>query len=83
MAGTKEGAQLAKATILKRDPGFYSRIGRTGGQNGVGSEKGFATMDKELHRIASSKGGSKSRRLPTIDHSPLSSDDIRTLEAKS
>ena len=81
MAGTKEGGQLAKAKILKRDPDFYKRIGRIGGKNG--HTGGFAKMDSELHRLASIKGGRMSRRKPAIDHSPLSSDDIRTLERQS
>jgi general stress protein YciG len=79
MSGNAAGGKLAAAKNTAKEPGFYARIGSKGGS--VKGPKGFALMDYEKHRAASFKGGSTSRRraIPT-DHSPLSSDDIQTLE---
>jgi general stress protein YciG len=77
MAGTIQGGKLAAVKNTAIEPGFYARIGSKGGS--VKGPKGFALMDAEKHRAASFKGGSVSKRRPT-DHSPLSSDDIQTLE---
>lgn len=59
MAGTKAGGQKAAAKNLKKDPNFYAKIGRKGGQNG--RTGGFAA-NPELARIAGAKGGRISRR---------------------
>jgi len=59
MAGTKAGGQKAAAKNLQRDPEFYAKIGRRGGQNG--HTGGFAA-NPELARIAGKKGGEISRR---------------------
>jgi general stress protein YciG len=77
MAGTLIGGQKAAAKNIAREPDFYKRIGSKGGQKT--GPKGFAVMDYEKHHAASIKGGSTSRRRPS-GHSPLSSDDIQTLE---
>ena len=42
-------------------PDFYKNIGSEGGKRGRGSNKGFAA-NRELARIAGSKGGRISRR---------------------
>lgn len=79
MAGTIQGGKLAAEKIRQRDPDHWRRIGAIGGKNGTTG--GFATMDSELHRLVSSKGGRISRRnRAPIDRSPLSSDDTRILE---
>lgn len=62
MAGTKEGGKKAAAKNLARDPDFYAKIGRKGGQNG--RTGGFAA-NPELARIAGAKGGRISRRRAT------------------
>lgn len=60
MAGTKAGGLKAAATNkAKYGKGFYSRIGKKGGQNG--RTGGFATNPK-LAKIAGRKGGLISRR---------------------
>jgi len=65
MAGTKAGAKTATQKILARDPDFYKRIGAKGGKNG--HTGGFALMDKEKLRLASIKGGSKSRKPKKVN----------------
>ena len=60
MAGTKAGGLKAAATNkAKYGKGFYSRIGKKGGQNG--RTGGFAANPK-LAKIAGRKGGLVSRR---------------------
>jgi len=59
MAGTKDGGKKAALKNVQRDPDFYSKIGRKGGQNG--RTGGFAA-NPELARIAGAKGGRISRR---------------------
>lgn len=59
MAGTSEGGKKAAQRNLQRDPDFYAKIGRKGGQNG--RTGGFAA-NPELARIAGAKGGKISRR---------------------
>lgn len=59
MAGTKAGGRKAAEKNLQRDPDFYAKIGRRGGQNG--HTGGFAA-NPELARIAGAKGGTISRR---------------------
>ena len=70
MAGTSVGGKKAAAKNLARDPEFYSKIGKKGGQNG--RTGGFASYnDCEcsefpfLHRkarCAGAKGGRISRK---------------------
>ena len=59
MAGTKVGGKKAAAKNLAKDPDFYAKIGRKGGQNG--HTGGFAA-NPDLARIAGAKGGRISRR---------------------
>lgn len=59
MAGTKLGGQKAAAKNLAKDPFFYAKIGKKGGE--LGHTGGFAA-NPELARIAGAKGGAKSRR---------------------
>lgn len=60
MAGTRAGGLKAAATNkAKYGKGFYSRIGKKGGQNG--RTGGFAANPK-LAKIAGRKGGLVSRR---------------------
>jgi len=59
MAGTIDGGKKAALKNVQRDPDFYSKIGRKGGQNG--RTGGFAA-NPELARIAGAKGGRISRR---------------------
>ncbi len=63
MAGTKEGGKKAAAKNLARDPKFYAKIGKKGGENG--HTGGFAA-NPDLARIAGAKGGRISRRRKTI-----------------
>ncbi|MCD1275823.1 MAG: general stress protein [Candidatus Nanogingivalaceae bacterium] len=62
MAGTKVGGMKAAQKNLAKDPNFYAKIGRKGGQNG--HTGGFAA-NPELARIAGAKGGRISRRGKT------------------
>ena len=62
MAGTKAGGQKAAQKNLQKDPDFYAKIGRKGGQNG--RTGGFAA-NPDLARIAGAKGGRISRRRKT------------------
>ena len=59
MAGTVQGGKRAAAKNLAKDPNFYSKIGRIGGQRGTTG--GFAA-NPALARIAGAKGGRISRR---------------------
>lgn len=59
MAGTKVGGKKAAQKNLAKDPNFYAKIGRKGGQNG--HTGGFAA-NPALARIAGAKGGRISRR---------------------
>jgi general stress protein YciG len=63
MAGTKTGGQKAAAKNLAKDPFFYAKIGKKGGQNG--RTGGFAA-NPELARIAGAKGGRISRRKKVV-----------------
>ena len=59
MAGTKIGGMKAAKKNLAKDPNFYAKIGRKGGQNG--HTGGFAA-NPQLARIAGAKDGRISRR---------------------
>lgn len=59
MSGTKAGGLKARDRNLARDPDFYAKIGKKGGESG--RTGGFAA-NRELARIAGAKGGRKSRR---------------------
>lgn len=59
MAGTKAGGLKAAAKNKAKDPNFYAKIGKKGGQNG--NTGGFAA-NPELARIAGARGGRISRR---------------------
>lgn len=59
MAGTKEGGRKAALKNLQRDPNFYAKIGKKGGERG--HTGGFAA-NPELARLAGAKGGRISRR---------------------
>lgn len=62
MSGTKAGGlKAAQTNRAKYGKGFYSQIGRKGGQNG--HTGGFAA-NPALARIAGAKGGRISRRGP-------------------
>lgn len=59
MAGTKAGAQIAKMKNLAKNPNFYADLGRIGGR--ASNTGGFA-YDKELAKVAGTKGGMRSKR---------------------
>lgn len=60
MAGTKEGGRKAALTNIQRQgDDFYSRIGRKGGKNG---RTGGFFANRELAKMAGTKGGSVSSR---------------------
>ncbi len=63
MAGTKAGGLKAAARNKAKDPDFYAKIGRKGGQNG--HTGGFAA-NPALARIAGAKGGRISRRTKKV-----------------
>lgn len=63
MAGTSAGGQKAARRNLARDPAFYAKIGKLGGQRG--HTGGFAA-NPELAKIAGAKGGRISRRKKAI-----------------
>jgi general stress protein YciG len=70
MAGTKLGGQRAAAKNLARDPDFYAKIGKLGGERG--RTGGFATRTPcycnefayphQKQNCAGKKGGRISRR---------------------
>lgn len=68
MAGTKAGGLKAAAKNLAKDPLFYNKIGRRGGENG--NTGGFASdkvgkdglTGRERSSVAGAKGGTISRR---------------------
>ena len=59
MAGTIKGGKKAAQKNLAKDPNFYAKIGKKGGQ--LGKTGGFAA-NPALARIAGAKGGKISRR---------------------
>ena len=63
MAGTKLGGQKAAAKNLAKDPLFYAKIGKKGGE--LGHTGGFAA-NPELARIAGKRGGQISRRRKAV-----------------
>lgn len=71
MAGTKIGGQRAAKANLAKDPNFYSKIGKLGGQasktGGFASDKvgkdGLTGQERAV--AAGAKGGRKSRRGPS------------------
>ena len=68
MAGTKEGAKLARKTNLERHGAdFFAKIGGKGGAV-KGVKKGFAA-NPERARQAGKLGGARSRRGKKIDTS--------------
>lgn len=62
MSNTKIGAKRAALTNLAKDPDFYRKIGKKGGQNG--HTGGFASMTHEQVIACARKGGRISRRGP-------------------
>lgn len=74
MSGTIEGGKKASAMNMAREAGFYTRIGRMGGLNGVGDEyklggskaSGFAANPKLASKVGV-VGGRKSRRHKMTD----------------
>lgn len=65
MAGTKEGGRKARETNkLKYGEDFYQNIGAKGGKKGT---TGGFYANRELARIAGSKGGQRSRRRWTAE----------------
>lgn len=64
MAGTKAGGQAAaKTNKAKYGSDFYAKIGAQGGTK---STKGGFYANRELARIAGSKGGKVSRRTKKV-----------------
>lgn len=61
MSGTAEGAKKAHETKIKRDPAFYSRIGRLSWKNSRSHRVGFANLDQKTHREISARGGRKTK----------------------
>ena len=72
MAGTKAGGLKAAMKNKAKDPDFYAKIGRKGGQNG--RTGGFAA-NPELARIAGAKGGRISRRRKATVVTVTATDD--------
>ena len=72
MAGTKAGGLKAAAKNKAKDPDFYAKIGRKGGQNG--HTGGFAA-NPDLARIAGAKGGRISRRRKATVVAATTADD--------
>lgn len=68
MSGTSKGGQLAYQKNIAKDPDFYAKIGRKGGQNGTTG--GFASdklgadglTGRERAKKAGAAGGRISRR---------------------
>lgn len=63
MAGTKAGGLKAAAKNKAKDPNFYAKIGKKGGERG--HTGGFAA-NPALARVAGAKGGRISRRRKTV-----------------
>ena len=61
MPGNREGGLKAAKTNLKREPGFYSRIGRIGGSAPTTKLKGFAA-DPKLAKEVGRRIGLRTRR---------------------
>ena len=72
MAGTKAGGLKAAMKNKAKDPDFYAKIGRKGGQNG--HTGGFAA-NPDLARIAGAKGGRISRRRKATVVTATATDD--------
>ncbi len=72
MAGTKAGGLKAAMKNKAKDPDFYAKIGRKGGQNG--HTGGFAA-NPDLARIAGAKGGRISRRRKATVVAATTADD--------
>ena len=80
MAGTKEGARKAAATIKERHGiDFYKNIGAEGGRKG--HTGGFAA-NPTLAKIAGAKGGRISRRGPARWHNTNTNEE-KTNENKA
>lgn len=80
MAGTKEGARKAAATIKERHgESFYKLIGHFGGRNG--HTGGFAA-NPTLAKIAGAKGGRISRRGPAKKNTNTNKDKTNENEAE-
>jgi general stress protein YciG len=68
MAGTRTGGLKAAAKNRAKDPDFYNKMGRRGGEASVAAQKangrklGFADMPREKVQAAGSKGGRLGRR---------------------
>lgn len=68
MSGTRTGGLKAAKKNLTKDPDFYAKIGKAGGQRGTTG--GFASdvvgkdglSGRQRARIAGAKGGRKSKR---------------------
>ena len=60
MSGTTIGGNKAKRKMIKREPGYYQRIGAKGGKNG---HTGGFYKNSEAAREAGKRGGHQSRRL--------------------
>lgn len=59
MSGSVSGGLSAAATIKKRDPDHFQRIGAMGGKKG---RTGGFYADRKLAHTAGRKGGAKSKR---------------------
>lgn len=59
MSGNREGGLKTAEVNRKKDPDFYRKIGKMGGEKSRGG--GFA-YDPELARVAGARGGKASRR---------------------
>lgn len=71
MVGSVKGGKKAAIKNLENDPNFYSKIGKIGGSR-CGIKKGFAAMSPERRAECGRKGGSISRRGPSmVDQSKI------------
>jgi general stress protein YciG len=65
MAGNKIGGLKVKAKLLAKDPDYYKKLGKAGGQQSS-PRKGFgytAATNPRRHKRLSSLGGTTSRRV--------------------
>lgn len=74
MSGKKAGGLKAAQTNKKRDPDFYKRIGKIGGQNGGTGGFYYMKVNGMSDKIAEAgrKGGQISKRTKKVDSTDFS-----------
>ncbi len=66
MGGTRAGGIKTRQANLARDPDYYRNLGRLGGSSPKTKPHGFLCATPEERRQWGRKGGSISRRGPSV-----------------